>query len=39
MGKISVVIADDNVRTAGMLEEAINADKDIEVVGKAEDGM
>ncbi|MGN0507337.1 MAG: sporulation transcription factor Spo0A [Lachnospiraceae bacterium] len=39
MGKISVVIADDNVRTAGMLEEVINADKDIEVVGKAEDGM
>lgn len=39
MGKISVVIADDNVRTAGILEEVINADKEIEVVGKAEDGM
>jgi len=39
MGKIKVLIADDNLRSAGLLEEAIKKDKDIEVVGKAEDGM
>ena len=39
MGKISVLIADDNIRSAGLLEEAIKKDKEIEVVGKAEDGV
>lgn len=39
MGKIKVLIADDNLRSAGLLEEAIKKDKDIEVIGKAEDGM
>ena len=39
MGKIKVLIADDNLRSAGLMEEAIKKDKDIEVVGKAEDGM
>lgn len=38
MSKISVLIADDNVRTAGQLEEVINGDKEMEVIGKAEDG-
>lgn len=39
MGKIKVLIADDNLRSAGLMEDAIKKDKDIEVVGKAEDGM
>ncbi len=39
MGKIRVLIADDNLRSAGLMEEAIKKDKDIEVIGKAEDGM
>ena len=39
MGKIRVLIADDNIRSAGLMEEAIKKDKDIEVIGKAEDGM
>ena len=39
MGKIKVLIADDNLRSAGLLEETIKKDKDIEVIGKAEDGM
>ena len=39
MGKIKVLIADDNLRSAGLLEEAIKKDKDIEVIGKAEDGI
>lgn len=39
MGKIKVLIADDNLRSAGLLEEAIKKDKEIEVIGKAEDGM
>lgn len=38
MSKISVLIADDNVRTAGQLEDVINGDKEMEVIGKAEDG-
>lgn len=37
--KISVAIADDNVRLAGLLEEILKTDKDIEVVGKAENGI
>lgn len=39
MGKISVLIADDNMRSAALMEEAIKKDKEIEVIGKAEDGM
>ncbi len=39
MGKITVLIADDNVRSAGLMEETIKKDKEIEVVGKAEDGL
>ena len=39
MGKIRVLIADDNMRSAGLMEEAIKKDKEIEVIGKAEDGM
>ncbi len=39
MGKIKVLIADDNIRSAGLLEEAIKKDKEIEVIGKAEDGV
>jgi len=39
MGKISVLIADDNIRSAGLMEEAVKKDKEIEVVGKAEDGL
>lgn len=39
MGKIKVLIADDNVRSAGLMEDAIKKDKEIEVIGKAEDGM
>lgn len=39
MEKIKVLIADDNLRSAGLMEEAIKKDKEIEVIGKAEDGM
>jgi len=39
MSKIKVLIADDNLRSVSLLEEAIKKDKDIEVIGKAEDGM
>lgn len=39
MGKISVLIADDNIRSAGLMEETLKREKEIEVVGKAEDGM
>lgn len=39
MSKIKVLIADDNIRSASLLEEAIKKDKDIEVIGKAEDGI
>ena len=39
MSKIRVLIADDNIRSAGLLEEAIKKDKEIEVIGKSEDGM
>lgn len=39
MGKIRVLIADDNIRSAGLMEEAIRKDKDIEVIAKAEDGV
>ena len=39
MGKIKVLIADDNLRSAGLMEEAIKKDKEIEVIGKAEDGL
>ena len=39
MGKIKVLIADDNLRSAGLMEDAIKKDKEIEVIGKAEDGL
>lgn len=39
MGKITVLIADDNARMAGMLENVLKSDKDIDVVGRAEDGV
>lgn len=39
MGKIKVLIADDNLRSAGLMEEAIKKDKEIEVIGKSEDGL
>lgn len=39
MGKISVVIVDDNERMVGLLEDILADDKDIEVVGKADNGM
>lgn len=38
MGKISIVIADDNERMLQLLEDIINTDKDMEVVGKADNG-
>lgn len=39
MGKISVAIVDDNVRMLGLLEDILREDNDIEVVGKAENGI
>jgi two-component system response regulator (stage 0 sporulation protein A) len=39
MGKIKVLIADDNLRSAGLMEDAIKKDKETEVIGKAEAGM
>lgn len=39
MGKITVLIADDNKRILDLLEDIISHDEDIEVVGKAEDGI
>lgn len=37
--KISVVVADDNVRIANLLEEVLRGDNELEVVGKAENGV
>ncbi len=37
--KISVMVADDNARIAGMLEDVLKADNEIELVGKAENGV
>ena len=34
MGKIKVLIADDNLRSAGLMEEAIKKDKEIGGGGK-----
>ncbi|MBO5196945.1 MAG: response regulator, partial [Lachnospiraceae bacterium] len=39
MGKITVAIVDDNVRMQNLMEEILKTDSEIEVVGKAEDGM
>ncbi len=39
MGQLKVLIADDNPRTASMIESILRDDEEIEVVGKAEDGM
>lgn len=39
MGKISVVIVDDNERMVSLLEDILADDKSIEVVGKADNGM
>ena len=39
MGKISVLIVDDNVRTINMLEEIVQNDEEMMVVGKAENGL
>lgn len=39
MEKLKVLIADDNARVASALEEVLKSDADIEVVGKAEDGI
>ena len=38
MEHLNVAIADDNERILDMLEEVINMDKDLEVVGKAKNG-
>lgn len=39
MKKISVVIVDDNVRMLALLEDILKTDPEIEVVGKAENGL
>ena len=39
MEKLKVLIADDNPRIASTLEDVLREDSDIEVVGKAEDGV
>ncbi len=39
MEKLKVLIADDNPRIASTLEDTLKKDPEIEVVGKAEDGM
>lgn len=39
MGKINVAIVDDNERILNLLEEILKGDSDIEVVGKADNGM
>ena len=38
MGKLRIAIADDNERMLQLLEDIIKTDKDMEVVGKAENG-
>ena len=38
MEHLNVAIADDNERILDMLEEVINMDKDLKVVGKAKNG-
>lgn len=39
MGKIKVAIVDDNERMVNLLEDILKEDSDIEVVGKAENGI
>ncbi len=39
MSRLKVLIADDNSRTASVLESILQEDSEIEVVGKAEDGL
>jgi len=39
MGKINVAIVDDNERVLSVLEEVLKGDSDIEVVGKADNGI
>ena len=39
MGKINVLIVDDNERMVNLLEDILKEDQDIEVVGKAENGL
>lgn len=39
MGKITVAIVDDNARILGILEEVLGGDSEVEVVGKAENGL
>lgn len=39
MGKISVAIVDDNVRMLNLLEDILKEDNEIEIVGRAENGV
>lgn len=39
MEKINVLIVDDNARTASMLEEIVQGDEEMTVIGKAENGL
>jgi len=39
MEKINVLIVDDNARTVAMLEEIVQGDEDMTVIGKAENGL
>ncbi len=39
MGKITVAIVDDNVRMQNLIEEILKEDPEIEVIGKAENGL
>ena len=38
MGKLNVAIADDNERILDLLEEIVNSDNELNVVGKANNG-
>mgnify|MGYP003296655571 CR=1 FL=1 len=39
MGKLNVAIADDNDKVLHMLETVITEDKDLELVGRADNGQ
>ncbi len=39
MEKINVLIVDDNIRTVNMLEEIVQSDEEMNVIGKAENGL
>ena len=39
MEKINVLIVDDNVRTINMLEEIVQGDDEMNVIGRAENGL